>query len=85
MFITQPDSYYYGAISDTTTLEELEGLMARGLEKWLACHGSEDFNAGEILDRWFEHDANHENKFDHKVPEPEFEAFIDRTVGRLST
>ena len=73
------DDWYYGKIPEECTYENLIVLMAQGLIKFRKdYHKDEDVKYSEIasiMDLWFEHDAYTDNKFDHLVPEEDFESF----------
>jgi hypothetical protein len=80
----KPDEYYLGQIPPTISKDELIRRMAKGILKF---HIDNDNTMGEtlkeignILDLWFDHDANRENNFDYLVTEYEFDDFIKEVV-----
>jgi len=81
------DSFYYGDIPDGVTREQLVGIMTRAVHKVQVDQKTEvgkhmDFgDFDDILDRWFEHDAKGENRFDSVVPEEDFDNFIRAVKG----
>ena len=82
-YIYRRDEWYYGNIPNNCTREQLVHIMANALLKLqkdkLQCTGlySTLTELNDILDGWFAHDSNTENKFDHIVPIEEFDDFVD--------
>ncbi len=81
-WIPQRDDHYYGKIPSHITVAELATRMALGVSRYrqdAINHGItiSDAEIDDILDMWFEHDANDRHgAFDHLVPEDAFESFI---------
>lgn len=77
------DEYYYGDIPIHCTLLELRNIMKDGLikiKREAEEHGEKvdpDW-LSNVLDRWFEHDSNRENKFDYLLDDDdEIEQFFN--------
>ena len=86
------DIYYYGKIPKDIDEKKLIDIMADALYKYYTeLHKVESIvdtkyikaYSGDIMDRWFEHDANGKDKFDHLIPEEEFEKFTNDVVKRV--
>lgn len=83
----ESDAYYYGEIPEDITKQQLVEIMKEGILKLQTEYYEKENKylneeeVGEILDRWFEHDANDNDEFDHLVPEDEFEDFINLVVS----
>ena len=83
------DSFYYGDIPDGVTRDQLVNIMAAALCKVQAdqtadvgqCDPLDEEFIGVLLDAWFEHDSDMENKFDSVVPEDDFEDFIKAVLA----
>jgi hypothetical protein len=89
------DTYFYGELNQPVkNLNEVLEIMTRGVEKLLkndtkmysdVTFTSENF--GDVVDRWFEHDSDHENYFDHLISghddEAKFEDFLQTIKSRI--
>jgi hypothetical protein len=91
-FEPKSDIYYYGKIPKDIDEKKLIDIMADALYKYYTeLHKVENIvdtkyikaYSGDIMDRWFEHDANGKDKFDHLIPEDEFENFTNDVVKRV--
>jgi hypothetical protein len=75
------DTQYYGKIPAKITIYQLEVILANGLKAYKAdalAHGilvdNEELEG--LLDAWFEHDSNKDNKFDWLVTDEDAEQFF---------
>jgi hypothetical protein len=80
----ESDNYYYGEVPDDLTLQELSNIMFKGLVKF---RKEIDINLTvedllDMMDGWFEHDSNKENKFDYMIDEDS--NFFDHMKNRLT-
>lgn len=92
-FEPKEDEYYYGNLSKVKLdYNKLVNIMAQGLAKYfdeldkVEHNVNEQYvrqNTSEILDRWFEHDANSNDYFDHLVPEDKFDKFVKDVLKRV--
>lgn len=86
-FEPKNDTWYYGPIPSNCTRSDLVSIMARAIvlfkrDQHDQCGVSDSIvQCVEILDLWFEHDAEGDDNFDHLVPEEKFEKF-QRRVAR---
>jgi hypothetical protein len=76
-YIPRKDDWYYGKIPKGCNYKQLVDIMAKALLKFQEDQKEwtgkcDDLKkVSEILDLWFEHDSNGDDKFDHLVPEDE--------------
>lgn len=88
-YIPRSDSWYYGEIPARCTREQLVDIMARALLKF---RQDEDHYTGvnssladisEVMERWFEHDWNGPDNFDHLVqPDEDYDNFTNSVIAK---
>jgi hypothetical protein len=81
------DVEYYGLVPWGATMEELVSIMADGVLEYmkdaLSHHVLPSRDMMEsVLDSWFEHDANGDDRFDHLVSEEDADTFFDQVLTR---
>jgi hypothetical protein len=81
------DDYYIGKIPAKCTYEGLVKIMTKALTKFRKeYHEGEDVKYEDvikIMDLWFEHDANMENKFNHLVKDERYDEFEQDILAAL--
>lgn len=82
-YVPRTDTFYYGAIPENCTREQLVEVMAKGVVKFYEheklCTGKAPKlrKVVEIVDAWFEHED-----FEELVSEDEYEAFEKEVLAR---
>jgi hypothetical protein len=63
------DKYYYGDMPHNIDEDSLQIILANGLKKLIETNGDiySNDDLSDILDRWFEHDDNGDQRFSHIV------------------
>jgi hypothetical protein len=78
------DDWYIGEIPEECKYPQLVKIMASALIKFRRDHHKgEDVKYEDvinIMDLWFEHDANMENKFNHLVKDERYDEFQDEVL-----
>jgi hypothetical protein len=81
------DEWYYGEIPNDCTYEKLVEIMAKAVIKFRKDYHKNDVVEYEeavlIMDLWFDHDCNRENKFDYLVDEEKFCEFSDEVLKTI--
>lgn len=86
-YIPKHDKWYYGEIPKNLTYERLIEYIRAGVLKYIQDRdtvestpvtGDEIY---EVVNRWFEHDANTENRFDYIVPRRTFNHFLYKILA----
>ena len=81
----EPDEYYIGTIPKNCTKDKLAKIMAKAVIKLRQERkGYRDCTTGDILDRWFEHDARGDDKFDHIVPTDDFDEWLEKVESYIT-
>ena len=82
------DDYYIGKIPAKCTYDGLVKIMTKAITKFRKeYHQGEDVKYEDvikIMDLWFEHDANMENKFNHLVKDERYDEFEQDILAALN-
>jgi hypothetical protein len=83
------DEWYYGKIPNKCTYEKLVKIMAKGLIKFRKdYHKNENVKYKKvikIMDLWFEHDSNMDNKFSDLVKDERYDEFENDVLETIKT
>lgn len=88
IFVPKRDVEYYKPIPENCTKEALVDIMAHGIvsyqsdQKGMTGKKERLKQIADVLDTWFEHDANTDNLFSDLVDDDEFEQFEKDVLNR---
>jgi hypothetical protein len=84
-FGKKTDAFYYGKITNKVSKDDLSKFLINGLLKYEHYHSVslDKETVGDVLDRWFEHDADSNDFFDNLVDADDFDDFSDRIYNDL--